>query len=180
MTVGDGGDPDATMKFGTILAPCPTCRESYRVLDGTYLLNDAHGLDTIFHPPTPAQAKRLEAVTRWAMQELNDGGDQERVRARVDDAITKNAPGWKKVLDHLLSDEAANLATILSLILTVLMFFGFQPSAPAPAPTGLTEDQLRQILEEIHERDTGSGTPLPEPRTPEAPMPAPPTTPEGQ
>jgi len=132
---------------------------------------------------TPAQAVRVKTAAQWAIDQLEHGVDEARVKQKVDAVLDKHAPAWKSTIDVLLSTRAVNLYQLLGFIMMLLVFFGLDPASqqttepPQPAISG---DQLREMLDDyLDQAGTGSDTPiLPSPE-PAVPTPAPSPTPEG-
>lgn len=157
---------------------CPDCGRPARILDGDYTFDD-HSRPgvTVFKPITRAQAVRLKTAVTWAKDQLDAGADGEMVKDKVDAVLEKHAPGWKKVIDQLLSERAVNLYQLLGFILMLLVFFGLDPASQAgDAPTApeITDEQIRELFDEyLDEHGTESDTPPQPSPSPAEPTPGP-------
>ncbi|GEM_PF-7021199 len=155
-------------------ATCPMCGEMAQIPDGEYSFDDDKRPGwTYFKPITPAQAARVKTVAEWARAELDRGAEDGRIKERIDDVLEKNAPGWKKVIDALLSTRAVNLYQLLGFILMLLVFFGLDPAhQQKEGPPKISVDQLGQLLDEYLEKEE-AGSDRPTPPDPELGEPGP-------
>lgn len=159
----------ATIQMIGGTASCPICGASSTIPDGAYTFDDAArpGV-TWFKPITPAQAQKIKTAVTWAKSQLEAGADDELVKQKIDAVLVKHAPGWKKVIDTLLSTRAVNLYQLLGFILMLLVFFGLDPvnqAEQSPAVPQLTDDQVCEMFDEyLDQRGTESDKPtLPTP-----------------
>lgn len=149
-------------------ARCPICGAFARIENGEYSFDDRKGISLAkFTPITPAQAHRLRTVATWAREQLDTGAAEVEVRQSIDTALAKNAPGWKPVLDALLSTRAVNLYQFLGFILMLIVFFGLDPASQNdnPAPT-IDVEELGDLLDRY--LDGHIETPLAAPEAPKS------------
>lgn len=167
---------------------CPECGAEARAMEGEFIvkqgevefLSGPEWTRAMIHRISPAQAVRVKSVTTWAMAQIASGTDEAIVKGKVDAVLDRDAPGWKKVMDALLSDRAVSLYQLLGFILMLLVFFGVDPTSqpdPAPQEAPITVDQLRELLDDyLQDREQGSDTPPPPTPEPAEPTPTPPPT----
>lgn len=165
--------PDTTAIIADVGIPCPVpgCGRTALISDGTYEMRDTAGLDTIYRPTLAAQ-RRLQTVFQWAERELSrPDPDADRVAARVERALEKDAPGvLARVKSFLGSPVTMGAMTLATLLISVIALVSSSRSE------GISAEDLERLVREIQSHSVavepqGSRPPLD--RMPSVPPPAP-------
>lgn len=150
---------NAIIEFKGVQITCPLCGAAGPILAGSYELRDERKLTTLYRP-TPASRRRLQMALRWAQIELaKPGATEERIAARLEAQLEREAPEVAKTFRGWVSKNAGNFIGIAGLLIALLSLY--------VTSQGITAQQMEEILDRHIERPSQMEPPPTSPVTPE-------------
>lgn len=156
--IHEGGSARVIFQYNSV--NCPYCGVVSPAINAEYY-RDGFGVWRAIYNASREQLESIGMAVRGAKTALRSNGDQKAAAELLEKEIVNAAPDVKPILEALKGSGSMAIATWLSVLLSMAMFF----LAIHTADSGVSSDELERILDEtvraVHSGQSHTGPAVP-------------------